>query len=185
MTIFNTSAPWFGSLTDNQLAARVKLVVGDKTPALLVVYRDMYPDYSPSYIFNAIVGDSRMFRGSVTLAERKAAQNGAPVYQYYLTWETPVANGVLKAPHTLDIPFMFNNVDIAAVLTGDGDEARALEHQMSSSWITFARTGNPNNPAVPDWPAYDTERRAAMVFNVEAHVVNDPLAEVRRILEGD
>ncbi|MCZ6617101.1 MAG: carboxylesterase family protein, partial [Gammaproteobacteria bacterium] len=152
MTIFNTSAPWFGSLTDNQLVARVKLVVGDKTPALLAVYRDMYPDYSPSYIFNAIVGDSRMFRGSVTLAERKAAQNGAPVYQYYLTWETPVANGVLKAPHTLDIPFMFNNVDIAAALTGDSDEARALEHQMSSSWITFARTGNPNNPAVPDWP---------------------------------
>ena len=185
MTIFNTSAPWFGSLTDDQLAGRVKMVVGDKTHALLAVYRDMYPHYSPSYTFNAIVGDYRMFNGSVTLAERKAAQNAAPVYQYYLTWETPVANGVLKSPHTLDIPFMFNNVDLAAALTGDSAEARSLEHQMSSSWIAFARSGNPNNKAVPNWPAYDTNRRAAMVFNVEAHVVNDPLADVRRILQGD
>ena len=185
MTIFNTSAPWFGSLTDDQLSSRVETIVGDKTVALLKVYRDMYPDYSPSYTFNAILGDSRMFSGSVTLTERKVAQNGAPVYQYYLTWETPVADGVLKSPHTLDIPFMFNNVDLAAALTGDSAEARSLEHQMSSSWIAFARTGNPNNPAVPNWPAYDTRHRAAMVFNVEAHVVNDPLARVRSILAGE
>ncbi len=56
---------------------------------------------------------------------------------------------------------------------------------MAGSWIAIARTGYPNNPAVPFWPAYDDERRAAMVFNVEAHVVHDPNGKVREILGGD
>ena len=121
----------------------------------------------------------------MTLAEHKAAQPGAPVYMYYLTWETPVGNGVFKSPHTLDIPFMFNNVDKAVALTGDSPEARKLEEQMSSSWIAFARRGDPNNDTVPEWPAYDHERRAAMVFDVKPTVVDDPKREVRLLLQGE
>ncbi|MDZ7668155.1 MAG: carboxylesterase family protein [Gammaproteobacteria bacterium] len=185
MTIFNTTAPWFGTLTEADLPGRVEQVVGDKAGALLDAYRNLYPDYSPTYLYNAILGDSRMFRGSVVLAERKAAQDGAPVFMYYLTWETPVGNGIFKSPHTLDIPFMFNNVDKAVALTGDSDEARSLEDQMSSAWIAFARSGDPNNDAVPEWPRYDTNRRPAMVFDVPPRVQDDPNRQIRLLLESD
>ena len=185
MTIFNTTAPWFGTLSEADLQARVTEVVGGKARPLLDVYDEMYPDYSPTYVYNAILGDNWAFRGSVTLAEQKAAQAGAPVYMYYLTWETPVGGGVFKSPHTLDIPFMFNNVDKAVALTGDSPGARKLEDQMSSTWIAFARSGDPNNGTVPKWPAYDSERRAAMVFDVEPTVVEDPKGEVRRILQSE
>jgi para-nitrobenzyl esterase len=184
MTIFNTTAPWFGSLTEAELPARVEQVAGPRAGALIDVYRNMYPDYPPTYLYNAILGDSRMFMGSVALAERKAAQP-AGVYMYYLTWETPVGGGIFKSPHTLDIPFMFANVDKAVALTGDGPEARELENQMASTWVAFARTGNPNNDAVPQWPRYETERRAAMVFDVPPRVQNDPNREVRLLLEGE
>jgi len=80
---------------------------------------------------------------------------------------------------------MFNNVDKSVALTGDGEDARALEDQMSSSWIAFARTGNPNNPAVPNWPEYDPKRRAVMVFDVESHVVNDPNGAARKLFASD
>lgn len=183
MTIFNTTAPWFGTLSEDDLPGRVKQVVGDKAGALLDAYRNMYPDYSPTYLYNAILGDSRMFRGSVTLAERKAAQDGAPVFMYYLTWETPVGNGIFKSPHTLDIPFMFNNVDKAVALTGDSDEARNLEKQMSGAWIAFARHGDPSHDDLPPWPRYDAERRPAMVFDVPPRVQDDPNREVRLLLE--
>jgi para-nitrobenzyl esterase len=185
MTIFNTTAPWFGTLSEADLPARVAEATGGSADALLEVYRNLYPDYSPTYIYNAVLGDNWAFRGSVTLAEHKAAQPGAPVYMYYLTWETPVGNGVFKSPHTLDIPFMFNNVDKAVALTGDSPEARKLEEQMSSSWIAFARRGDPNNDTVPEWPAYDHERRAAMVFDVKPTVVDDPKREVRLLLQGE
>ncbi|MEQ8858013.1 MAG: carboxylesterase family protein [Pseudomonadales bacterium] len=185
MTIFNTSAPWFGTLTDGDLPGRVEAIAGAKAEALVAVYREMYPDYTPTYLYNAMLGDSRMFLGSVTLAERKAAQGGAPVYLYYLTWETPVGDGILKSPHTLDIPFMFANVDRAEALTGDGPEARQLESQMAGAWIAFARTGNPGHPGLPDWPAYDSDVRSAMVFDVPPRVVQDPNRAVRELLGAE
>jgi para-nitrobenzyl esterase len=53
---------------------------------------------------------------------------------------------------------------------------------MSSAWIAFARTGNPNTGALPPWPAYDLNRRATMIFNVNSRVENDPYSEIRNIL---
>ncbi|MBD3647982.1 MAG: carboxylesterase/lipase family protein, partial [Pseudomonadales bacterium] len=183
MTIFNTTAPWFGTLTEQELAGRVTGMFGNNAADLLQAYRGMYPDYSPTYLFNMIMGDSRMFAGSVTLAERKVAQRGAPVYMYYLVWETPVGEGIFKSPHTLDMPFMFNNVDKATALTGESTEARKLEMQMSSAWIAFARNGNPNNSTVPHWPQYDANDRATMVFDVKPRVENDPKGSIRTLLE--
>jgi para-nitrobenzyl esterase len=181
-TIFTTSEPWFGKMTEKELPGRAKALVGEKADALIAIYQRMRPDYSPTYVYNAIMSDSRMLIGSALLAERKAAAGGAPAYMYHLAWETPVADGIFKSPHTLDIPFMFNNVDRGVALTGDSPEARRLEDQMSSSWISFARTGNPNNETVPEWPAYDAKTRATMVFDVEPEVVNDVYPEVRKVL---
>lgn len=181
-TIFSTAEPWFGTLTEEELPARAKAIAGKQSDALIAAYRKLYPHYSPTYLYNALLSDSRMLRGSTLLAERKAAQEGAPVFVYYLVWETPVGDGIFKSPHTLDIPLMFNNVERAVALTGAGPEARRLEDQMSSSWIAFARHGDPNNGTVPEWPPYDEEQRATMVFDVDPRVVSDPNREIRELL---
>jgi carboxylesterase type B len=43
-------------------------------------------------------------------------------------------------------------------------EIRALAQSMSSAWVNFARTGNPNGPQVPPWPAYDLSTRPTMAW---------------------
>ena len=53
---------------------------------------------------------------------------------------------------------------------------------MSSSWIAFARTGDPNIQGLPDWPDYDLENRATMVFDNRSYLQNDPYEKIRRIL---
>jgi len=73
----------------------------------------------------------------------------------------------------------------AVALTGDSPEARRLEEQMSSAWIAFARSGDPGNRALPDWPAFDTGERAAMVFDVPPRVLKDPNRAVRLLLDGE
>jgi para-nitrobenzyl esterase len=125
-----------------------------------------------------------MWSGSITLAERKAAQQAAPVFMYQLTWETPVARGRLKSPHAIEIPLIFDNVEKARSFVGRGDEPQVVADQMSSAWLAFARTGDPNTAGVPAWPAYDAETRATMMFNLQSQVVNDPNAEVRTLLQG-
>src|SRR5512135_1079228 len=105
MTIFTAGAPWFGTMTEDQLKQFVA-PLGTKGPALVDAWRKVRPDYSPTYLFIAAISSNFAMRGSVTLGERKAAQHAAPVFMWYMTWETPVANGLFKSPHTIEIPFM-------------------------------------------------------------------------------
>jgi para-nitrobenzyl esterase len=184
MTLFTAGEPWFGTLTDAQLGERAKLMVGSKAEALVGALRKLHPDYSPTYLLTLVLTANTMLAGSITLAERKGAQKAVPVYMYYLVWETPVVNHLFRSPHTLDIPFMFDNVDKARVLVGPGPEPEALARQMSDAWLAFARAGNPNAGSIPDWPPYTAERRATMLFDVTSHVVDDPNAEVRKILQS-
>jgi para-nitrobenzyl esterase len=186
MTLFNASEPWFGTLSEADLEKRVAEIAGgdQKGAALLAALRQQRPGYSPSYLLSGAITASRMFIGSVLLAERKAAQNAAPVYVYELVWETPIGDGVFKSPHTLEIPFVFANADRAAVLVGTGPEPKILERQMSDAWLAFARSGDPNAPGLPQWPRYDAERRATMVFDVTSRVVDDPDRAIREALEN-
>jgi para-nitrobenzyl esterase len=80
----------------------------------------------------------------------------------------------LKAFHTLEIPFVLENVDEAKSMTGSGADRYALQEKMSGAWAAFARTGNPNHKGLPKWPAFKTHQRATMIFDNRCEVVNDP-----------
>jgi para-nitrobenzyl esterase len=56
---------------------------------------------------------------------------------------------------------------------------QALADRMSATWAAFARTGVPDNPKIPHWPAYDTTRRATMVIDDQWRVADDPLGPTR------
>lgn len=184
MTLFNAGEPWFGKLTETELMERAKQIAGAKSEGLIAAYRKLHPDYTPTYIYNLLLSDTAHSSDSITLAERKAAQKAAPVYVYNLVWETPVANKQFKTPHFLDVPFMFNNVEKARVLVGPGPQPEALAKQMSDAWLAFARTGNPDAKSIPHWPPYTAEQRSTMAFDVKSRVIDDPNAEIRKILQS-
>jgi len=183
-TLFNLGAPGFGQWTEDDLAKRAKAAVGDKAEALVAALRAAYPDYSPTHLICAVQTAAMMWANSITLAERKAAQGGAPVHMYMMTWETPVARGSLKCPHALEIPLVFDNVEAARNFVGRGEAPQRLAEQMAPAWLAFARTGDPNTPALPSWPAYDAASRATMIFDLQSRVEADPLAEVRCVMQG-
>jgi para-nitrobenzyl esterase len=103
---------------------------------------------------------------------------------YLMTWETPVARGGLRSPHALEIPLVFDNVEKARNFVGRGEAPQRMADQMAPAWLAFARSGDPNTPALPHWPAYDAASRATMVFDLESRIETDPLSEVRRIMQG-
>jgi para-nitrobenzyl esterase len=93
---------------------------------------------------------------------------------YHFTWPSPGIGGKAKATHTLEIPFVLENVDVAPVMTGDDPARYLLADRMSAAWAAFARTGDPNTAALPAWPTYDPVRRATMVFDETCALVDDP-----------
>jgi len=119
-------------------------------------------------------------KSAVTLAERKFAQHKAPVYMYLFSWPSPGYGGKFGAVHGTDVPLVVGN-NRAQGITGTGPVARALAEKMSTAWVAFAKTGNPNHPGLPQWPAYTPETRGTMVFDSTCRVENDPAGDLRRL----
>jgi len=146
---------------------------------LIAIYKKGRPNKSNIEIYQIVASDATFSSGVHTEADRKAAQGRAPVYKYYFTWQSPVRQGKLRSYHTLEIPFVFENVDEAKTMTGSGQDRYALSDKMSAAWAAFARNGNPNAAGLPHWPAFTAGQRATMVFNDETKLVNDPYKEAR------
>jgi para-nitrobenzyl esterase len=175
-------------MDDNTLRMHVKRVLRGADDAavdhLIDVYRKGRPNISNTDLYLILASDATFRAGVLTEAERKADQATASVYMYYFTWNSPVRDGKLRAFHTLEIPFVFDNVDLATAMTGSGQNRYALQDKISSAWVSFARTGNPNHKGMPNWPAFNTKQRATMILDDECRVVNDPNGDERQALRS-
>ncbi len=169
------------SLTAEAMHARISELLGDAGPQIIDVYRKANPQATPSDLYFLIASDHRYGAPVMKIAERRAALGKGPVYLYYFRWETPLDGGRLKSPHTIEIPFVFDNVKTSR-MTASAPDAPALADKVSDAWIAFARTGDPNTPKLPHWPAFESQRRPTMVFANRSTVENDPLREQRLAL---
>ena len=179
MTLFLAAQPWFGRLTEGTLDAMTG-AMGEQAVAAVAAYRKRYPDYSPTHLA-AIAMGTRFVRGTYLLADQQAKTASAPVYVYRLTWETPIGGGMLRTPHTLDIPLMFDNAKESAALVGTGEDAQTMADMMSDAWIAFAKTGTPSSALLPEWKPYTPSARNVMELNVEPQLVDDPEKDIREL----
>jgi para-nitrobenzyl esterase len=164
------------AMDDGALKAKVKeeLKTSDAAASRLIEgYRKARHKASNLDVYWAIASDNMMGADVVLAAERKTAQ-GKPVYMYELTWPMPAEDGKLGSPHLLDLPLVFQNVEIARGILGQGAAPVTLSDRMATAWAAFAKTGSPNHSGIPQWPAYDTMIRSTMIFDNECKVVNDP-----------
>jgi para-nitrobenzyl esterase len=173
-------------LDDAALRERVKKIakIDDaQADQLIAVYRKGFPKASDLDLDLIIDSDYTFARPGIDLeSERKAAQGKAPVYKYYFRWYSPVNGGHIRAMHTMELPFIYRNFDVSKTEVGDNitPEMIALSDTMSLAWTTFARTGNPNHKGVPNWPTFDAQKQAMMIFNTPASkAANDPYREQR------
>ncbi len=148
--------------SDAQVAAKLKEKYGDQTEAVTQAFLKAYPGKKA---VDALFVDTFLRLPARKTADLKADQGSAPVYSYVFTWETPALGGVGMAYHTAEIPFVFNNLALTKEQTGDGQDAFALARLMSGAWVQFAKTGNPNVPGLPHWPAYTRNNGATMIFD--------------------
>lgn len=166
----------FLTLDEAGMRTRLARSLGDDTDRIIALFRKARPTATPSELYFTI---SAFPTSAMTQAQLKSAQGKAPAYLYYITWHTPIQNGLRLAPHTIEIPFAFNNQWLVPELVGTGPEIQTLADRVSAAWVAFARTGNPNHALIPKWPAYNGTDRPTMIIDNEWQQVNDPNHEER------
>jgi para-nitrobenzyl esterase len=162
------------------LKSRMRTLVGERAgDAAVALYTGLKPLVAPSELYFEMLSD-RARRQSILIAELKAGQNEARAYLYELMWDTPVMDGLLRSPHSLCIPMVF---DIATgdrwkPYTGAGPAADRVAKAMSRAWAEFARTGDPGTTALR-WPDYSLRRRDVMMFDEDSTHATDAFRETR------
>ena len=171
-------------LDEEGLKGVAKRAAGERADQVVAAYRAAYPDVPPYLVQARILTDARFGRGALLQAERKAAQGGAPVYLYLWTWPSPGMGGKFGAVHGVDVGLAFHNS--AGDITGGGTpEGKLMADRLASAWVAFARTGNPNNPQIPQWPVYDPVTKPTMIFDADTRVVEDPKRDLRAFWSGE
>ena len=173
-TLYDRPTPETLALDDAGLRKRASARIGRDPEEVIASFRAAHPDATPWDLWILIATDHPRGTYARETARRKAAQGAAPAYLYRFDWETPEGGGHMRSPHTIEIPFVFSNIAIAGPLISKMSEAYTLAEKVSASWVSFARTGDPNVASLPTWPAYSAATRDTMLFNNASRVEKDP-----------
>jgi len=160
----------------------------EKSKEILDIYKEARAEklsIEPKDLFDAILTDVMFRIPTIRLLEAQSPHQ-PNTYNYLFTLPSPGLNGILGAAHALELPFVFGTLDAPTFkdFVVVSPETQALSEKMMDAWITFARTGNPTHENIPEWPAYDAENRATMVFGEQCEVVNAPFDKERAVWDG-
>ncbi|MCR4852279.1 MAG: carboxylesterase family protein [Prevotella sp.] len=148
-------------MTEEEAIAAVKKRMGDEQgEKFCKAFRKAYPNAAPKEMTYVDTG----FRsGAVKQAAAKSAQGGAPAWLYLFTWK-PESNA-LGASHGMELPFMLHNVSLQREMTGASAAAYEFEKVISSIWLSFIKTGNPNIEGLPKWEPYNAKTGVTMILD--------------------
>lgn len=94
-----------------------------------------------------------------------------PAFLYHFSYVLERRRGKTPgAPHGSEIPFVFNNLSAGALAAVATEADRKMAELMSSYWVQFAMTGDPNGAGKPHWPAYLPASDELLEFGVDVAV---------------
>jgi len=162
------------------LQQAIAQIAPGQAQAITQMYVDANPGTSPYLIQAQALTDAGARRDAIVQAERRVALGGAPTWMYIWAWAAPAYDGKFGAVEGHDVDASFHIV--RSPIAGAGSTpGRLLVDRLASAWVAFAKTGDPNTPAIPHWPAYDVAARATMIFDTATRVENDPRKAFREL----
>ena len=91
-------------------------------------------------------------------ARLQAGTGKKPVYYYSFRQQPPFPAGSVYAgwgaSHFAELWYVFDHLNQEPWRWTKAD--RRVAKEMSSYWVNFAKSGNPNGPSLPVWPAFTT-----------------------------
>lgn len=186
--MFPVLAGFIDTVTDEALAGPVERfgpwsldAFGLAADTALPAYRAARPDGSPGDLLADVLTDWWVRVPALRLADAHAPAPAA-TYMYEFGWPSPVFDGRLGACHALELPFVFDTLDLGRDQMMGGalgeNPPQELADRMHGAWVAFAANGDPG------WPRYDLVRRPVMRLDTTPSVMEDPYARERDLWKG-
>ena len=175
MHLFNAFDPNRVALDESGMLRAFERRFPGRAQAAVAEYRSARPDHTPGQLVSAMQTDETFRVPARRLAEARAARGNA-TWMYWFTWPTPAFGGIFGSCHTVDVPFVFYNLDRPGVevFTGNGDDRARVADELAGALLRFASDGKPG------WSSYDLDR-ATRRIDVESETLLDPEPSLREL----
>ena len=110
-------------------------------------------------------------------ANAQIKKGKSKVFVYNFNRKLPAYSAATNfgAFHTGEVPYVFNNLKTVHRPWQDIDIQ--LADQMSSYWVNFTKTGNPNGANLTHWPAYSTTDDRVLILAEKIRAENIPFKQ--------
>jgi para-nitrobenzyl esterase len=156
-----TLAPQGTYMTATIFAGGVHKRYGSQADAMLKVYPAASDEQAVSSFYSAY--RDQAFGWEMRTWARMATNTGhQPAYMYYFSRHAPgPLSTKLRAFHALEIAYVFGTF-VWPFPWEDTD--KKLSDAMTSYWVNFAASGNPNGASLTKWPAYSAKDDQVLEF---------------------
>ena len=155
-TIFTAGEPWFGSMTEADLQTTHQAVRASPARRCWPPIATPIPTYSPTYLWVADDQCTDRCWAAEVVAVAQGRQGRARRPSLYDGLGDAGGRAArFKTPHTMEIPFMLYSFDKVRAFVGPGPGPKHMADQIAGAWVAFARTGRPDQPGIPHWPAFN------------------------------
>jgi para-nitrobenzyl esterase len=160
-------APALGSDPEKGLS-----VFGDQLPRVRAIYEANGPLTTAEFA-RQVFGDG-LFTSAAQALAGFVAKTGEQARVYHFAYVADHYKG--KVPgviHGGEIAYVFGLRGLGLIGKFASDKDRSIVAQTQAYWTNFAKTGDPNGPGLPAWPAFSSSSRETLVIDDTTRAVAD------------